>query len=112
MIEGEVLHLSDLSFGDLVLASEGFALVDFYVASLIDCQRQGVVIEDLAPKYKKKVKMAKLDVNKNPGITSRFRVTSTPTLVLFKDGEEVERMAGFISEQELISYLDKKLKEK
>lgn len=108
----EVLHLSDLSFGDLILASEGFILVDFYLASLPDCQRQGVVIEDLAPKFKSKVTMAKLDVDKNPGITSRYRITSTPTLILFKDGEEIDRMAGFISEEELASYLNEKIRDK
>ena len=110
MVETEVLHLSDLSFGDLVLASDGFVLVDFYLASVLDCQRLGVIIEDLAPKYKNKVVMAKLDVDKNPGITSRYRVISTPTLILFKDGEEIDRLVGFVAEEELVPYLEKKIK--
>lgn len=109
MAETEVLHLSDLSFGDLVLASEGFILVDFYLASTPDCQREGVVIEDLAPKYQGKVILAKLDVDKNPGIASRYKVISVPTLILFKDGEEIDRMVGFVSEEELTSYLNKHL---
>lgn len=107
----EVVHLSDLSFGDIVLASHGYVLVDFYSAPLPDCQRQGVVIEDLAPKYKNRVLMAKLDIDKNPGITSRYRITSTPTIILFKDGEEIDRIVGFISEEELNLYLQAKIKE-
>jgi len=105
------LHLSDLSFGSVVLASKGWVLVDFYSAPISDCQRQGVVIEDLAPRYQKKVLIAKLDIDKSPGITSRYRVTSVPTLILFKDGEEVDRISGFVSEEELSSYLDQKIKE-
>jgi len=110
MEERDVVHASDLSFSDIVLTYPDFVLVDFYLASLPDCQRQGVVIEDLASKYKGKVKMVKLDTDKNPGISSRYRVTSTPTLILFKDGEEIDRMIGFVSEGELRNYLDKILK--
>lgn len=106
-MEGDVIHVSDAIFSDKVLTAKGYVLVDFYLASLPDCQKQGVVIEDLAPKYKGKIIMAKLDTNKNPGITSRYRITSTPSLILFKDGEEVDRMIGFVSEGELKSYLDK-----
>lgn len=109
-MDGEVIHISDLSFGDIVLTQTGYVLVDFYLASLPDCQRQGVVIEDIAPKYKDKIVMAKLDMDKNPGIVSRYKATSAPTLILFKDGEEIDRMTGFISEQELINYFDKLLK--
>jgi len=110
MVETEVLHLSDLSFSEKVLTVSGYVLVDFYVASSPDCQRQGVVIEDIASKFAKKVLMTKLDVDKNPGITSRFRVTSTPTLILFKEGEEIDRIVGFVSEEELTSYLNKVVK--
>jgi len=105
------LHLSDLSFGSVVLASNGWILVDFYSAPVPDCQRQGVVIEDIAPKYQKRILMAKLDIDKNPGIASRYRVTSVPTLILFKDGEEVDRISGFMPEEELNSYLDQKIKD-
>lgn len=111
-METEVVHLSDLSFSDIVLMNEGYVLVDFYLASLPECQRQGVVIEDLAPKYAGKVLMAKLDIDKNPAIASRYRITSLPTLVLFKDGEEIDRLMGFISEEELKGYLDKLFKKK
>ena len=106
-MDQEVVHLSDLSFGDIVVTQGGFVLVDFFLASMPDCQRQGVVIEDLASKYKDKIVMAKLDVDKNPGIASRYRVSTTPTLIVFQDGEEINRMTGFVSEGELKGYLDK-----
>lgn len=105
-----VVHVSDLSFGDLVLTHEGFVLIDFYNAASPDCQRQGVVIEDLSLKYRGRVKMAKLDVDKNSGITSRYKVTFFPTLILFKDGQEIDRVSGFLSEEELVSYLNNHLK--
>ena len=111
MVETEVIHLSDYSFGDLVLASEGIILIDFYTAISPDCQRQGVIIDDLAPRFRNRVQMAKMDIDKNAGISSRYKVTSTPTLILFKDGEEQDRTVGFISEEELISYLDAKITE-
>jgi len=108
---GFVVHLSDLSFADEVLAFEGFVLVDFYLASNPDCQREGVVIEEIAQKYYQRVKIAKLDMEKNPAITARYRISSVPTLILFKDGEEIDRVMGFVSEEELSRYLEEKIKE-
>jgi len=104
----EAIHLSDLCFDD-VLSSNIWVLVDFYAAELLDCQKQGVVIEDLAQRYQGRVVMAKLDVDKNPGITSRYRVTKTPTLILFKEGKEVARFLGYVPERELKLFLDKKI---
>lgn len=110
MVEANVLHLSDLSFGDLVLGSKGYVLVDFYVAASPECQKLGVIIDELSFKYRNKISMAKFDVEKNSGISSRYRVTMIPTLILFKNGEEIDRTTGFISEEKLVSYLNEKLK--
>ena len=109
MVETDVKHLSDFSFGDLVLGSKGYNLVNFYTASSTDCQKLGVIVEDAAFKFKKKIVVSKLDVEKNPAITARYKVTTTPTLILFKDGEEIDRITGFVSEQNLKAYLEKKL---
>lgn len=111
MVETDVRHLSDFSFGDLILGSKGFHLVNFYTASSPDCQKLGVAIEDMAPKFKKKVVIAKLDVEKNPAIAARYKVTSTPTLILFRDGEEIDRISGFVTESNLLVYLEQKIKE-
>ena len=111
MVETDVKHLSDFSFGDLILGTKGFRLVNFYTASSPDCQKLGAVIQDMAPKFRKKIVVAKLDVEKNPAITARYKVTSTPTLILFKDGEEMDRINGFVTEENLTVYLEQKLKE-
>lgn len=109
MAEG-IIHLSDLSFRDEVLAKDDLILVLFYAAYSLGCQKLGVILSDLAPKYEGKIKIAKLDIDKNPGITSRYRVTSTPTLILFKNGEEQDRIVGEIGEEELINYIEKATK--
>ena len=111
MVETDVKHLSDFSFGDIVLASTGFFLVNFYHASSPDCQKLGVIIEDISSKFRKKIIMAKMDIEKNPAITARYKVTQTPTLILFKDGEEIDRISGLVTEDRLKIYLDQKIKE-
>jgi thioredoxin 1 len=111
MVETVVKYLSDFSFGDLILGAKGWHLVNFYTASSPECQKLGVIIQDLAGRFRKKVVMAKLDVEKNPAITARYKVTITPTLILFKDGQEVDRITGFVNEENLSTYLNQKIKE-
>ena len=64
------------------------------------------VLHDVEKEYEDVVEIFKVDVDENQEIAIRYEVTSMPTLVFFKDGEEVERKIGYIEREELISIIE------
>ena len=88
-----VLHLSEAGFDKAVNAGMP-ALVDFWAGWCGPCKMVGPIIEQLAEKYDGKAVVAKVDVDAEPGLAQRFGVMSIPTVVILKDGQEVERMVG------------------
>lgn len=100
-------HFTDDNFKDEV--KEGVVLVDFFATWCGPCKMLAPVIEELATEYEGKAKIGKLDVDESSKTAGEFGVQSIPTLILFKDGEEVEKMIGFQSKEVLKEHLDKAL---
>ncbi|MBS3815995.1 MAG: thioredoxin [Candidatus Thermoplasmatota archaeon] len=76
-------------------------LVDFWAEWCGPCKMMEPVLEELAEEYQGEVVIAKMNVDKNQKVPSQFQVSSIPTLVLFKDGERVDRMIGALQKQQL-----------
>lgn len=89
--------------------SSGVALVDFWATWCPPCRMQGPIVEKIAEAYAGRVFVAKLDVDSSGKVAGRLGIQSIPTLILFKDGKEVERMVGLQPEQRLRAELDKAL---
>lgn len=87
-----VLHLTDQTFADSI--SSGYTLVDFWAEWCGPCRMIAPTIEALAVELKDKVKVAKLNIDENPLITSKYNIMSIPFCVLFKDGEMVGNILG------------------
>jgi len=87
-----MLYLNDDNFQQEV--STGVTLVDFYADWCGPCRMMEPVIEELSTEMEGKAKIAKLDIETSQKTTSNFNVTSIPTIILFKDGQEVERIVG------------------
>lgn len=87
-----MLYLNDDNFQQEV--SAGVTLVDFYADWCGPCRMMEPVIEELSTEMEGKAKIAKLDIETSQKTTSNFNVTSIPTIILFKDGQEVERVVG------------------
>jgi thioredoxin 1 len=84
-------------------------LIDFWAGWCGPCRALAPTIEELAKQYAGKALIGKLDVDDNSGTAERFSVYSIPTLIVFKDGCEVERLVGLCAKQNLESVLQKHL---
>lgn len=94
---GGVLTVTDESFEDDIVGAGGLALVDFWATWCGPCRMVAPIVEDLAEEYADRgLTVAKLDVDSNPDTAARFGVRSLPTVLLFKDGEVVERVIGAV----------------
>jgi len=104
---GKALHVSEKEFDTQVLNAEQPVLVDFWAEWCGPCRMIAPIIEDLAAEYDGKVKVVKVDVDENPGVANRFGVMSIPTLGIFKGGEMVDRLVGYMPKPELKKRVEK-----
>lgn len=74
--------------------SKGISVVDFWASWCMPCVMMAPVVEELAEKFKGKISFAKLNVDENPNISEKFSVMSIPTLIIFQDGKEIDRIVG------------------
>src|SRR5206468_2430748 len=94
------VHLTDANFASET-SQVGVALVDLWAAWCGPCLRIAPVIEQLASDYAGKMKVGKLNTDENPWTTGRFGVESIPTLLIFKDGDLVDRIICAVPRQEI-----------
>ena len=102
-----VKQVSDSEFEQAVLKSDKPVFVDFWAPWCGPCRIVGPVIEELAPSYDGKVVIAKMNVDDNPAVAQKFGVTSIPTMLIFKDGQVVDRVIGALPKAELQKFLDR-----
>jgi thioredoxin 1 len=85
----------------------GVTLVDFWAEWCGPCRMAGPVVEELSDEYREKVLVGKVDVDAEPDIAQKFGVMSIPTVILFKDGQEMGRQVGFSGKTGYIQLLAK-----
>lgn len=87
-------HLTDADFDAEVLNAKETVLVDFWAPWCGPCRMIGPVIEELASEYEGKAKICKVNVDEAPELARRYKVVSIPCVMVFKDGQDVERLVG------------------
>ncbi|MGE8943056.1 thioredoxin [Leptospira interrogans] len=86
--------VSDQDFATEVLKSSEPVVVDFYAEWCGPCKAMAPALEQVATEMQGKVKIVKVDVDQNPGITQQFRIQAMPTLMVFKDGKVANQHVG------------------
>jgi thioredoxin 1 len=97
---------TDLNFQEEAAKHKGLVLVDFFASWCGPCRMMAPTIEKLAKDYEGKVKIGKLNVDDNPETSMNFQIQSIPTLVFFKNGEMVQKLIGFQSEENIKKTID------
>lgn len=104
-----VLELTDSSFESEVINSELPVLVDFNAVWCGPCKAIAPTIAALAGEYQGRVKVAKMDIDKNPQTPTKYHVRAVPTLILFKGGAPVEQVMGAANRRRIEGMFNKVL---
>ena len=95
-----MIYLEKENLNDLI--KSGNYLVDFYAEWCGPCKMLHPVLESISDK----INIIKVDIDKFEKLTNDYRIMSVPTLIFFKDGEKVQEVVGFQSEEELLNIIN------
>lgn len=95
------IHIDDTNFDQEVIQSDKPVLVDFWAEWCSPCRMISPMVEDLAREFDGKVKIVKVDVDKSSEVSSKYAVTSIPTLIMFQNGQPVDKLVGAVSKNKI-----------
>ncbi len=102
---GSILTLTTDNF--TAETAQGVVMVDFWATWCMPCKAMAPVIDEIAEHTKGKVKVGKVDIDKNGPLASQFGVQAIPTIIIFNNGKAVETLVGMQSKAALINALSK-----
>jgi thioredoxin 1 len=96
------VEITDATFETEVVRSPILTIVDLWAEWCMPCKNLAPILDQIAAEYQGKIKVTKLDVDANPVIPGQFGVTGIPTLLLFKGGDLVQTIVGFLPKDRLL----------
>ena len=107
MASTAVLEITDDNFDEEVLQADQPVLVDFWAEWCMPCKMLSPTIDELAGEYQGRIKVGKVDTDSNRDVSVKFGISAIPTVILFKDGEVVQKFVGVQSKNDFKAALDK-----
>ena len=107
MASNAIMEVNDSNFDQDVLKSDKPVLIDFWAAWCGPCRALAPIVDELATAYEGKVKVAKMDVDRNSATPMRYGVRGIPTLLVFKGGEVKEQIVGYVPKEQIQKAIDK-----
>jgi len=107
MASTAIMQVTDANFDEEVLKSEQPVLIDFWAVWCGPCRALAPVVDEVAESYSGKVKVAKMNVDENPGTPGRYGIRGIPTLLIFKGGQVKEQIVGYVPKETIQKAIDK-----
>jgi thioredoxin 1 len=103
------IEITDSMYQTEVLDSDKPVLVDFWAPWCGPCRMVGPILEEIASEQEQNIKIVKVNVDENQGIAGQLRVFNIPTMVLYKDGQPVDKIVGAMRKQDLLNRLSQNI---
>lgn len=105
-MSANISYVNDESFQDEVLNKDGLVVVDFYAEWCMPCKMLGPILEEVADSNLGKIKVVKLNVDNAQATSSNYGVMGVPSMIFFKNGQEVERVVGLRGKEDIQTIID------
>lgn len=105
----KIVYLTDDSFEAEVLGSDSPVLVDYWADWCGPCKMIAPILDEISEEYDGRLKVAKLNIDENPGTPPKYGIRGIPTLMLFKGGAVEATKVGAVSKSQLTAFIDSNL---
>jgi len=105
-VSENIIHVNDSDFDQSVLKAEGPVLVDYWAEWCGPCKMIDPILRELADEYGERIKIAKLNIDQNQQVTTRYKIRGIPTLMIFENGEHQGTKVGALTKSALKEFID------